>query len=136
MREERLLERLRQAENAPWPRAAESPQRAIDSVVQHLQRLLNTRQGSVLIASDYGMPDFTHAMSTGEEAMHEIETAIRLVIEKYEPRLTAIRVQGEAMDDRHQALRFTVQARLRSSARAVLLETSVAPGGKIEVKSS
>jgi len=134
MREERLLERIRRWEEEPSGRGRENPKRTIDSVVRHLQRLLNTRQGSAQIAEDYGSPDFAHLLQGGPEAPVDVETVIRDVIEKYEPRLTGVRVRYAAHDDEKLTHRFDVQARIQGDARPIYLETLVGLDGHIQVK--
>jgi type VI secretion system protein len=94
MRDERLLERIYLLEKDPDRREGHDTTRQINSILNHLQRVLNTKQGSVLIADDYGIPDFTNlpgAFSTG--STHEVERIIKNVIEKYEPRLTKVRAR-------------------------------------------
>ncbi len=62
MAEERLLERIRTWKNEPNRRSRGEPRRQIDSIVAHLRRILNTRQGNVPIADAYGVPDLTDFM--------------------------------------------------------------------------
>jgi type VI secretion system protein len=62
MGEERLLERIRSWKNEPQRRSRGEPRRQIDSIVAHLQRILNTRQGNVPIADGYGVPDLTDSV--------------------------------------------------------------------------
>ncbi len=144
MREERLLERLQIWEKNPERRAKEDPRRMIDSVVRHLQRILNTKQGNVPIADDYGTPDFTEFFLTlpkpEMDPKREIEKAIRLTIQKYEPRLKGIRVQlvdleeggGDLPDP--LTLRFQITGRLASESKTqVFLETMVDNEGKISI---
>jgi len=133
MREERLLERIRRWEKEPPGRDRENPKRAIDSVVRHLQRLLNTRQGNVPMADDYGIPDFTQWLHHGADAVGNVENAIRDVIEKYEPRLTSVRVRFTAQDDQALLQRFDVQARLQLDDRPVYPETVLTSDGRVEV---
>ena len=133
MREERLLERLRRWEKEPLGRGREDPRKVIDSVIAHLRRLLNTRQGSVPIAPDYGIPDFMHVLQGGPEASLDMESALRAVIEAYEPRLAGVRVTYMAVDDVGSPLRFNIQAKLRMDAKPILLETSMGPDGHIQV---
>jgi type VI secretion system protein len=134
VREDRLLDRIRRWETQPLDRGRGDPQRTIDSVIRHLQRLLNTHQGSAPIADDYGIPDFTNYLQGGRDAIVGVESAIRQVIESYEPRLTAIRVQYVAPEEGVPTLRFQVQARLRMESKLVFLETWIGPDGKISVK--
>ena len=86
------------------------------------------------IAEDYGIPDFRHILQSGPEAALEVENAIRAVIEKYEPRLTGVRVRFVTVDDGRLAMRFHIQGRLRLDSHPVVLETVVSPDGTIKVE--
>ena len=136
MREQRLLERIRSWEKEPAKRSREDPKKTIDSVVSHLQRILNTRQGSVPIAEDYGVPDFTDALRNYPESVRESERSIRLMIQKYEPRLKAIRVHFLPPDEEILTLRFQIAAQLAidNEKIPVQFESHVGTDGKIEVK--
>ncbi len=134
MREERLLERIRRWEQEPLGRGRDNPRRAIESVVRHLQRLLNTRQGSAAIAEDYGIPDLGSLLQDGPDAPGDVEIVIRDVIEKYEPRLAGVRVNFAAHDNEKLTHRFDIQARLRLDDRPVYLETLVGLDGRVQVK--
>jgi type VI secretion system protein len=134
MREERLLERIRRWEQESASRGPDNPQRAIASVIRHLQQLLNTRQGSAEIAADYGIPDFAQLLQGGPDAPSDVEVVLRDIVEKYEPRLAGVRVRYTAHDDNRLTHRFDVQARLRSDERPVYLETLVDLDGHVHVK--
>ena len=69
MGEERLLERIQSWEKEPKRRSRGEPRRQIDSIVAHLQRILNTRQGNVPIADGYGVPDLTDFMLSYPESV-------------------------------------------------------------------
>lgn len=145
MREERLLERLQAWEKEPTRRGKENPRRIVDSVIRHLQRILNTKHGNVPIAEDYGTPDFTDFFLTLPRTeinpKREIEKAIRLTIQKYEPRLRGVRVtlvdQEEGEADLHidpLTIRFQITGRLSSESKTqVFLETTVDNEGKINI---
>jgi type VI secretion system protein len=133
--EERLLERFRAFEKEPGRRGKEDPRRTSDSVMRHLQRILNTRQGNALIADDYGVPDFSDLAQAGSESVREIERQLRATIQKYEPRLKMVKVTFQAAEDDATALRFQIVARLSSDARTgVMFETSVTPDGRIDLR--
>jgi type VI secretion system protein len=134
MMSDRLLDRIRRWETQPLWRDRDDTQKTIDSVIRHLQRLLNTHQGSVMIADDYGIPDLTHYLQGGQDAVMDVEAAIRKVIESYEPRLTGVRVHYMTPEEGVPTLRFQVQARLRTESKLVFLETWVGSDGKVEVK--
>ena len=136
MREARLLERIRTWEKDPARREREDPRRVIDSVLLHLHRILNTKQGNVPIAEDYGVPDFTDLLYSYPESVRDIERTIRSAIQKYEPRLKAVKVTFIPQDADLLSLRFQIAARLSSESKTqVLFETIVDSDGKIEIKS-
>lgn len=136
MRDERLLERIHNIEKEPERREGHDPTRQIHSIMNHLQRVLNTKQGSVPVAEDYGIPDFTDmpgAYSSG--ATHDMERIIRQVIEKYEPRLTKVRASFIPQDLEMLSLRFEIDAVLATGENIpITFETLVDAGGKIEIK--
>jgi type VI secretion system protein len=136
MREKRLLERLRAIEEDPDWRGESDPKIAVSSVLDHLGKILNTRQGSAQIAADYGVPDFTSiASSFGTDSLPEIEEAIAKVITKYEPRLVNVKVNFEPRLDRPFMIAFKLMARVRVEGREmpVVFETILNPDGHITV---
>ncbi len=135
MAEERLLERIRTWKNEPNRRSRGEPRRQIDSIVAHLRRILNTRQGNVPIADAYGVPDLTDFMLSYPESVTGIEKSIRQAIEEYEPRLTSVRVQFIHQQEDVLCLRFQIMAQLTvESDRKVLIETIVDSDGKVNLR--
>ena len=135
MREERLLDRIRAWEKDPARRGREEPKRIVDSVLRHLRRILNTKHGNVPIAEDYGVPDFTDFLFAHPESVREIERVIRLAIQKYEPRLKAVKVNYIPQDEDPLSLRFQIVARLlNDSKHPVFFETIIDSGGKIDIR--
>ncbi|MGE4263169.1 MAG: type VI secretion system baseplate subunit TssE [Desulfovibrio sp.] len=136
MREKRLLERLRAVELDPDLRGVSDPAVAIQSVLGHVVKILNTRQGSAPIAQDFGVPDFTSiASSFGVESVAQIEEAITRVIQKYEPRLTGVQLSFEPQADKPFSLAFKLVAQLAGEGRQtpVVFETILNPDGRIMV---
>jgi type VI secretion system protein len=135
MREERLLERIRVREQDPARRGGEDPRRMTDSVLEHLQRILNTKQGNVPIADDYGTPDLLDFMQSYPDSLRVLERIIRQVIQKYEPRLTAVRVNYVEQTEDALSLYFQINAKLTADMKTpVFFETLVDPDGKINIK--
>ena len=136
MPEERLLERIHNTESRPKHFAGRNLQLEVSSIINHLQRLLNSRQGSVPIAADYGIPDITNFPGDDLTAMaKEMEKSLRQVIEKFEPRLRDVRISFLPAEDVVLALRFKIEAFLVDEADniSVAFETEVSPEGKIQV---
>lgn len=134
MHEERLLERIRSMEREPLRRGGDNQRRCIDSVLSHLQRILNTRQGNVPIAGDYGVPDFLDFLQTYPESVHEIERNIKNAIDKYEPRLSGTSVTYVQDEEDGLTLRFQIIASLTvDGGRKVFFETVVDTDGRIHI---
>jgi len=135
MADERLLERIMRIESQPGTREGQSLSRQVDSVIAHLQRLLNTRQGNVPIAPDFGIPDITNTTGEGiTELTIRIEQELRNAIQKYEPRLRDVSVHLLSEHDDILTIRFKLEAVLATSRNTpVVLETIVNAGGKVNV---
>lgn len=135
MREERLLERIRAFERDPSRRGRTDHGRLVDSILGHLRLILNTRQGSVPIAPDFGVPDFLDFLQTYPDSVREIESSICMAIQTYEPRLSGVRVTFLPQEDDILALRFQIAAQITGDGRPnVYFETIVDTDGKISVK--
>jgi type VI secretion system protein len=137
MFDERLLERIYNLENTPGTRVERSYSRLTNSIIRHLQRMLNTHQGSVPIAEDYGIPDITNA--PGEsfgEMTRNIERNLQQVIMKYEPRLTNIRLSLTSDKDDVLNVRFKLEAILAmDKTTPVVFETVISSDGKVTISS-
>jgi len=136
MREARLLERIRQREQDPLRRESEDPSKVIDSVQEHLRQILNTRQGNVLIAEEYGTPDFTEFLTEYPQSLRGFERAIRQTIMQYEPRLRAVRVVFTPQEEDRLAVKFQIFAKLAESGTntSVLFESILDSDGQISIK--
>ncbi len=136
MREYRLLERIRNIAKDPDRRGSVDLAAAMGSVLHHVQKILNTRQGAVPIAPDYGVPDFTDiAGSYASDAVQVMEQSLSAVIAKYEPRLKDARVEFEQQQEDVLALRFRIMGKLALEGQdvPVVFESIVQSDGKITV---
>ncbi|MBP1748319.1 MAG: tssE [Deltaproteobacteria bacterium] len=138
MYEERLTQRLRNLERKDSVKAVDDLSHIVNSIINHLQRVLNTRQGSVPIAEDYGMPDFTNYQGLGiAEQAKGISEIIRNMILKYEPRLQGAQVVYEPDKNDLLSLRFKLQTEIvhgRDEKSVVELETVISSEGKVRVE--
>ena len=108
----------------------------VDSVLEHLQKLLNIRQGSVEMLPDYGLPDFNDLSHKFPYAINEIQRMIRDCIRKYEPRLTQVRVTHVQDEDDPLSLRYDITARLEMDDRKtnIWFETILDAAGKVSIR--
>jgi type VI secretion system protein len=137
MREERLLERIaRWGSGDEEGREVASGDLLLESVVRHLQRILNTRQGSVPIDPEFGVPDFTNLAGSYNAAFGgQIEQDIRKLIERYEPRLKSprLKLREERADALSLSFELTGSVVMGGREVPVRLATNVGSQGRIRV---
>ncbi|WPD22012.1 MAG: type VI secretion system baseplate subunit TssE [Candidatus Electrothrix scaldis] len=135
--QERLLERISRLE-LEEKGEREDPATTSDatrSVLRHLSRLLNTRQGSVATLPDYGVPDLTNVPGNSVQEIREnIEQILQKIVQKYEPRLSRIRMIMNQNDKDPFALRFRIEAVLTEQENVpVTFETVISTDGHIGI---
>lgn len=137
MRNGRLIDRVR-AWDAQTGLPGRQPVagRQIDSIVEHLQKVLNSRQGTTLMDESFGMPDFTDIAPLFPASVREIERTIARIIERYEPRLFGVHVDFLMQNEDDLSLCFNIKAVMKQGAEQtrVQLESAIAPNGKTEIK--
>jgi len=136
MREDRLLKRIKAWQDAPRRREKDDPRKILESVLNHLQRILNTRQGNVPIGPEYGVPDFTDLVQVYPEGVRDFERSIKQTVQKYEPRLTSVRVRFIPPGEDVLSLRFQIKGRLNvdGAKDSVSFESTVGSDGRVSVK--
>jgi type VI secretion system protein len=137
LRERGLLERLAD----PRPEATRTTRQnetvLVASILDHLGKMLNTRRGNAPVALDYGIPDMADMIHSFPEAIRAMEQAIRTTIEKYEPRLTNIRVRHSGSGEEEVfSLHFDITATISPSAsrKAVSFRTQVDSSGEVVIR--
>lgn len=109
----------------------------LDSVVEHLNKLLNSKQGTTLMDKEYGMPDFNDFASKFPGSMTKLETSLSDLIEKYEPRLSNVSVKFVLQNDLDLSLVFEINAGLRTNGNheRICIESLVNSSGKMRIRS-
>jgi type VI secretion system protein len=64
------------------------------AVIDNLEKLLNTRQGSSLSAPDYGTAELSELIHSFPDALGIMQRSIKNTILKYEPRLKNVQVRS------------------------------------------
>ena len=133
--ERTLLERIDKPEQGGY-RLTANPHRIIESVLTHLRKMLNVRQGSVCTLPDYGIPDLNSLFMEYPDGVRALSRIIRDSIEKYEPRLQRIQVRYLPDDQDPLNLRFEITARLAmdEDQPSVRFETVVGDNGAVRVR--
>ncbi len=139
MRGERLLERISNAGHDRDKRAKSEQEIIENSIRTHLARLLNTRQGSVPIALDYGVPDY-HSMANRfstdpHESVRNIQEGILSAVHDYEPRLKNISVKFMEKKDFDITMSFELEgtATVSDGDFQMTLRGSISAEGRIEI---
>lgn len=102
------------------------------SVLDNMQRILNSRAGTLAHLPDYGIPDMTKILQGMPGTAHTLMTTLSDVLLKYEPRLQSIAVV--LLDQEIPGeLRYTVDAELRGIG-LVRYGTEFMPEGKILIR--
>ncbi len=135
-RERSLLERIADPRADAPLTITENTEQLADSILNHLKKMLNTRQGHTLIQPEYGMPDITEFVHTLPGTVDGVRGAIRNSIEKFEPRLRNVDVAYVPSDRDTLSLRFEITAELVTEKEdaSVWFETAVSPSGHIDIK--
>ncbi|MBR6467332.1 MAG: type VI secretion system baseplate subunit TssE [Desulfovibrio sp.] len=133
----RLLERIRQMTMDQGQRKGKDRPSLEASVLEHLSKLLNTRQGSTIISSDYGVPDMSVMTATpSAENVARIEEILTTVVERFEPRLTDVKVVFAPSADDPLKMSFSLQGTLAGQGQdaAVFFQTVLSPSGRISIQ--
>jgi len=99
------------------------------SVLDNMQRILNSRAGSIKHLPDYGLPDMTRILQGMPGTAHQLLTTFSAVLLKYEPRLKRVDVVILPQTQPGE-LRYAIDAELYE-AGLVRYGTEFMPEGKI-----
>ncbi len=135
-RERSLLERLAHPKSGATRTLTLNSQEMVRSVVDHLRKMLNTKQNHAPAHMDYGIPDPSDVAHAFPDAIGTMQKSIRACIEKYEPRLTAVNVVHVQSEQDVLTLRFQITAQLANTKERVpvCFDTLVDASGRIKVK--
>lgn len=102
------------------------------SVLDNLQRILNSRAGAISHLPDYGLPDMGRILQGLPATAHELIGTMTATLLKYEPRLAAV-----AVELRPQSLpghlEYALDAQLHDG-RHINFGTTLAPEGNVLVR--
>jgi type VI secretion system protein len=93
---------------------------AHDSLRIHLERLLNSRQGTLTHQPDYGLPDLTEVYLNIPHSLERLAVEVKRCIDAYEPRLENVRIQCEPPTDAAAVIHLDIEGSLPSGERVKL----------------
>ena len=112
-------------------RVSEEEQQTL-SVLDNLQRILNSRAGTLSHLPDYGLPDMGLILQGLPASAHGLMNTLAETLLKYEPRLLALNVEllPQVLPGH---LEYSLDVALKGGERATF-GTTVAPEGKVLVR--
>jgi type VI secretion system protein len=132
-----LLERLSRAAREGGARTVKEDRGAVmRSVLLNLQRILNSREGAAAAQPELGIPS-PHELMRGYPATTEVALrAVKLCIQRFEPRLTNVVVTIDKSEEQRMAIGFTVSAQLAGGDRRdpISFHTSITPDGRMRLR--
>lgn len=106
--------------------------RRVRSIMDHLNRMFNTRAGSMAHLRGYGLPDISEIYRRLPDGIDELREAIRVTVEKYEPRLRKVRVVLQEREAGKATLAYLISAELTGGS-AVRFQTTFTGSGYASV---
>jgi len=103
------------------------------SISSNLDRLFNTRSGTIQHLPDYGLPDITEIYRDIPDSVAKLQQAIRTTAEKYEPRLRRVRVHHQQTDPFDMRLIFLIAGEL-PDRRKVQFQTTFSSHEMVNVR--
>ncbi|MCA6220126.1 type VI secretion system baseplate subunit TssE [Photorhabdus antumapuensis] len=102
------------------------------SVLNNMQRILNSRAGSLAHLPDYGLPDLNTILQALPASSQRLVTTIEQTLLTYEPRLKQIRVTLlPQLEPAH--LRYDIKAELKGVG-LVRFSTEFVPEGQVLIR--
>jgi len=108
-------------------------QRLLYSVVSNLNRLFDTRQGTIGHLPDYGLPDMRTVYRDAPRSGEDFRRAIKESVERYEPRLRRVRIEERETGEHSMRLVFILKAELETGEQ-IRLETTFESQRSAEVE--
>jgi type VI secretion system protein len=139
MQEQRLLERIASFGARGGRSHMTRAEILVDSIMAHLRRILNTRQGSVPIDPEFGVPDFTNlAGSFSSGTTRQIIDDMTRMVQRYEPRLKKPTVEFTENQDGVLILAFSMTGLIEVDNLdiPIRLSTHVLPNGQVSLRRS
>ncbi len=131
-----LLERIREPGDGSGRDLYVSTTDVFRSILANLEMILNTTQGNCLTDERYGLPHLTQVQSTMPHSMAGFEAAIRQTVERFEPRLSQVRIRHAPSADRPMDLRFEITGVVQDEdgRQSVRFETYADEHGRLRVR--
>jgi type VI secretion system protein len=106
--------------------------RRVMSIMDHLNRMFNTREGSITHLTGYGLPDISEIYRKMPHGIEELKDAIKRTVEVYEPRLKKVKVVQHETEAKEFKLIFILSGELREGG-LVRFQTTFTSQGRSSI---
>ena len=106
--------------------------RRIISIMDHLNRMFNTREGSIPHLAGYGLPDISEIYRKMPHGIEELKDAIKRTVDRYEPRIKKAKVVQRETDEKEFRLIFILSGELREGG-LVRFQTTFTSQGRSSI---
>jgi len=106
--------------------------RLTKSIIDNLNRVLSSRKDSLSHIKDYGLPDISEIYIQTPKSPDLLQKAIKLCIDKYEPRLRCVQVIRDNGDIKNCRFIFVIRAQINGSV-PVIFQTTFTSSGIAEI---
>lgn len=103
------------------------------SIIENLRMILTTRRGSVLHLPDFGMSDIMQLYRDEGNPVDALKRELKEVILKYEPRVSEVRIEKSAFDQKTLRASLKVIIKIKDSANKEILLTEFSTTGWTKV---
>ena len=105
------------------------------SIIENLTMILQTRRGSVLHLSDFGIPDIVQVYIDSGYSFEQLKKYISETILKYEPRVEKVKVEEPKFDKDNFHIFLKIKAVIKDLAGTEILLTEFSTTGWTKVVS-
>lgn len=114
---------------------AELPAKAqpIRSVLDNIQRILNSRSGALKHLPDYGIPDLSTVYKNLPSSAQDLRVHMRKTLLKYEPRLSELEIHLTESKDNIMILCYQLNCSI-DQVGSVVIDTYFMPEGTVNVR--
>lgn len=105
----------------------------VRSVLDNIQRILNSRSGALKHLPDYGIPDLSMVYKNLPSSAQDLRTHMRKTLLKYEPRLTELNIHLSESQDNMMILCYQLDCSIEKIG-SVVIDTYFMPEGVVNVK--
>ena len=104
------------------------------SIADHIGRLLNSRQGALRAAPEYGLSDSNLIYANQAAAREQLRVEIARTILRHEPRVAVVQVKAHAGASQDFLHRYHITCQLKRSAGSIELEGWLREDGQLHLQ--